>query len=165
MVTLDLDQYLELEKIALGAFAPLSGFMGEEEFWSCARSGRLSDGSVFPIPILLDMSAEDRARIRGKAAVALSFRGVPVGRLHPTGVFRPDRPAAARLIFGTDDPRHPGVSHVYGLAEYLVGGGGRTSRARRARGFVLLEKSNGDAGKFFDAWVAGRGGASNPERA
>ncbi len=48
MVTLDLDQYLELEKIALGAFAPLSGFMGEEEFWSCARSGRLSDGPRRP---------------------------------------------------------------------------------------------------------------------
>jgi len=148
MVTLDLDQYLELEKIALGAFAPLSGFMGEEEFWSCARSGRLRDGSVFPIPILLDMSAEDRARIRGKAAVDLFFRGVPVGRLHPTGVFRPDRPAAARLIFGTDDARHPGVSHFYGLAEYFVGGTVEL-RERVALEFSAYEKTPAETRAYF----------------
>ena len=41
-----------------------------------------------------------------------------------------DRPAAARLIFGTDDARHPGVAHFYGLKPVFVGG--RVELLRRA---------------------------------
>lgn len=44
---LDRDQYLELEKIGLGAFAPLTGFMSGEEFRSVVDTMRLPDGTVF----------------------------------------------------------------------------------------------------------------------
>ena len=97
MLNLNLDQYLELEKIGIGAFAPLTGFMDEEEFWSCLRSGRLKNGSVFTIPIVLDLSQEERDRIRGQATVDLFCDGLRVGRLRPTSIFKPDRREAVRL--------------------------------------------------------------------
>ncbi|MBI3769871.1 MAG: sulfate adenylyltransferase [Deltaproteobacteria bacterium] len=122
MLHLDLDQYLELEKIGIGAFAPLTGFMDEDDFWSCVRSGRLKNGSVFTIPIVLDISAEDHARIRTKTSIDLLYDGVLVGRLRPSSIFKPDRREATRLIFGTDDSEHPGVAHFCGLGEYFIGG-------------------------------------------
>src|SRR4029077_12504728 len=149
MLALNTDQYLELEKLGLGAFAPLTGFMDEEEFWSCARFGRLRDGSVFTIPILLDVSAEDRGRIQGKSSVDLFFDGVRVGRLRPHGIFKPDRRAAARLIFGTDDGEHPGVAHFYGLAEYFVGGEVEL-HARAALEFSAYEKTPAETRAYFE---------------
>ena len=57
MTTLALSrrQYLEFEKIAVGAFAPLDGFMGAAEFDSVVRDMRLPGGEIFPLPVVLDL--------------------------------------------------------------------------------------------------------------
>ncbi len=47
-INIAFDSYLELEKIALGAFFPLNSFMGSEEYESVVESMRLPNGSVFP---------------------------------------------------------------------------------------------------------------------
>ena len=52
-INIDFDSYLELEKIGIGAFKPLEGFMNEKDFYSVAESMRLVNGKLFPIPILL----------------------------------------------------------------------------------------------------------------
>ncbi len=148
MLHLDIDQYLELEKIGIGAFAPLTGFMDEEDFWCCVRTGRLKDGSVFTIPIVLDIAAEDRARIRGQSSVDLFFDGVLVGRIRPRSIFKPDRREAARLIFGTDDGEHPGVSHFGGLAEYFVGGDVELL-ARVSLPFSAYERTPAETKEYF----------------
>lgn len=127
---LDRDQYLELEKIGLGAFAPLEGFMDEREFRSVVDTMRLPGGAVFPLPVLLAVSEADAARLRDAGAVELRYGGHVVGRLAPRDFYRADRAAAARRIFGTDDRRHPGVAYFYDLAPVFVGG--RVDLLRRA---------------------------------
>ena len=115
-------QYLELEKIGLGAFAPLNGFMNEDEVRSVADDMRLPSGAVFPLPVVLDLSAEDSRRLKGRAQVSLTFAGQEVGQLSPESLFRPDKEALARKVFGTDDPNHPGVAHLFSMGEFFVGG-------------------------------------------
>ena len=51
-------QYLELEKLTLGAYAPLDGFMTEAAFASVVSSLHLPDGQFFPLPVTLDLSQE-----------------------------------------------------------------------------------------------------------
>mgnify|MGYP001565700273 CR=1 FL=1 len=51
-------QYLEFEKLALGAFRPLSGFMTQSEFDSVVETMRLPGGEVFSLPVILDVSKE-----------------------------------------------------------------------------------------------------------
>jgi sulfate adenylyltransferase len=122
VLDIDRDQYLELEKIGLGAFAPLEGFMDEREFRSVVDTMRLPGGAVFPLPVLLAVNDAEAAELRNAACVDLRFGERIVGRLAPRDFYRPDRRAAARGIFGTDDAGHPGVAYFYGLAPVFVGG-------------------------------------------
>lgn len=115
-------QYQELEKIALGAFAPLTGFMNEDEFQSVVHDMRLPDGNVFPLPVVLDLKKTDADRIKGQDRVILTFEGTEVGELRPVSFFSCDKPDVARHVFGTDDPDHPGVAHFLAMGEIMVGG-------------------------------------------
>ncbi|WP_374630788.1 sulfate adenylyltransferase [Ferrovibrio sp.] len=128
---LDRDQYLELEKIGLGAFAPLDGFMNEQQFRSVVDDMRLPGGAVFPLPVLLSVTEAEAARLHDAGEVALTFGGETVGRLWPSDFYRVDRPAAAKQIFRTDDRKHPGVAYFYDLAPVFVGG--RVELLKRAR--------------------------------
>ena len=56
--TLSDRQLCDLELILNGAFSPLDGFMDEESNNSVLDSNRLKDGTIWPIPILLDVSQE-----------------------------------------------------------------------------------------------------------
>ena len=51
VINLNHVQYLELEKIGLGAFDPLGGFMDEVQFTSVVDIMRLPDGGVFTVPV------------------------------------------------------------------------------------------------------------------
>ena len=77
-------QYLELEKIALGAFAPLHGFMDEVEFNSMVETMRLPDGAVFTLPVVLDVDTNTAKDLAARDQVELTFNGEPVGRLLPS---------------------------------------------------------------------------------
>ena len=65
-------QYLELQNIGLEAFLPLNGFMKEEEFVSVVETMRLPGNDVFPLPVVLDVDAE-QAKDAEKAEI-LNFR-------------------------------------------------------------------------------------------
>lgn len=130
-LALNRDQYLELEKIGLGAFAPLSGFMHEEDFRSVVENMRLANGSPFPLPVVLDVSAADADRLRGAARVALTYQGEEVGDVTPESFYTCDKEAAALAIFGTAERAHPGVANFLAAGEMFVGGSAKlTHRAR-----------------------------------
>ncbi|MDO8463844.1 MAG: sulfate adenylyltransferase [Gallionella sp.] len=121
-IILDRDQYLELEKIGLGAFAPLTGFMDEKEFLSVVETLRLPSGAVFSLPVILDIEEASVEAIRGTEVVDLVFNGTLVGRIRPSDFFSCDRREIARKVYGTDDPDHPGVKYFYGLKPIFLGG-------------------------------------------
>lgn len=121
-IVIDRDQYLELEKLGLGAFAPLTGFMNEEEFLSVVEKLRLPSGAVFTLPVVLDISEINASAISNADVVDLVFEGTLVGRIRPNDFFSCDRRAVARKVYGTDDPTHPGVRHFYDLKPIFIGG-------------------------------------------
>ena len=116
------DQYLELEKIALGAFKPISGFMREDEFHSVVDSLRLPGGDVFSLPIVLDVDGDSAAAARGRPRMSLIYDGVEVGDVAPESIFSCDKPKAARKIFGTADMAHPGVRNFMNGGDFFIGG-------------------------------------------
>ncbi len=121
-LTLNRHQYLELEKLHLGAFAPLQGFMTEDEFRGVVDALRLPDGEVFPLPVVLDVSAADKARLQGLPRVTLLFEGEAVGEIEPQSAFTCDKTDVAAKIFGTSDEAHPGVAFLLGQQDWFVGG-------------------------------------------
>ena len=65
-ITINRVQYLELEKLAFGAFSPVHGFMNEDEFHSVVKTARLPGGSPFPLPVILAVSREIAERVQGR---------------------------------------------------------------------------------------------------
>ena len=119
---IDRRQYLELENLAMGTFAPLRGFMTEEEFTGVVDRMRLPDQTLFPLPVVLDVPAPVGSAICPGTTIELVFDERVVGTVRVSSVYRYDKPHAVRQVFGTADTRHPGVAHFLGMGDVLIGG-------------------------------------------
>ena len=64
-------QLCDLELLSCGGFSPLTGFLGEQDYRSVCRRMRLGDGTLWPMPVTLDLPAEVVARARSAGALAL----------------------------------------------------------------------------------------------
>src|SRR5689334_5749332 len=53
---LDTRQLCDLELLLCGAFSPLEGFLGRDDYNGVVEHMRLSDGTLWPMPITLDVS-------------------------------------------------------------------------------------------------------------
>jgi sulfate adenylyltransferase len=124
-------QYLEFEKLAFGAFAPLSGFMSEPEFSSVVRTMRLPTGEPFPLPVVLDLRADQAESIGPGMDVTLVFEDEEVGSLSSSDLFRCDKAEVVQQVFGTVETAHPGVAHFYRMGDFFVGGPVKLTRRVR----------------------------------
>ncbi len=128
------DQLYDAEKIGIGAYSPLEGFMGSAELASVLKSGRLPNDLPWTIPILFpvptgpggggsaDLSTGDEVAI-----VDASDR--PLALLAIEERFRIDRSAIARATYGTEDAKHPNVADL--LAAGDEAWAGRVTLLRR----------------------------------
>jgi sulfate adenylyltransferase len=106
--------------LGIGAFSPLEGFMGLEDFRSTLHEMRLTNGVPWTIPIVFDVSADQVKRFGTE--VGLWYAGQPLAILSGIRSYGYDRQAYANHVFGTEDPKHPGVAHVFALGDVLLGG-------------------------------------------
>jgi sulfate adenylyltransferase len=119
---LNFRQYLELEKLHFGAFAPLRGFMDAGTFHSVVDTMRLPDGTVFPLPVVFDVQADQAGACETASEVDLVFDGRSVGTLRPNSLYDCDKRSVAAKVYGTADAAHPGVDQFYRMGDRFVGG-------------------------------------------
>lgn len=112
----------EIDNIASGVFSPLEGFLNRSDFESVLTEGRLSSGFAWTIPIVLDASDKDLGNTRPGDYLGLRLNGKNIARLYVEEIFSYDKSDFAEYIYGSDDPRHPGVEKIMGMKEHLVGG-------------------------------------------
>jgi sulfate adenylyltransferase len=117
-------QLCDLELLANGGFSPLRGFLGEEDYDAVCERVRLADGTLWPIPVTLDISEEKAAELAPGASLALRDpEGVMLAVVHVAELYRPDRDREAKLVFGTTDTAHPGVAYLLGKSGPVYVGG------------------------------------------
>jgi len=63
-VTLSPREQFDLEMIAIGAFSPVTGFMGRADFTNVCKEMRLANGTVWPIPVTFCPPDDVAATIR-----------------------------------------------------------------------------------------------------
>jgi sulfate adenylyltransferase len=117
-------QLCDLELLLNGGFSPLCGFMGRADYESVCTAMRLSDGTLWPIPVVLDVPEEVARQLGPGARLALRDpEGVMLAALHVEDVWRPEKSAEAQEVYGTANREHPGVAHVLeGTHPFYVGG-------------------------------------------
>ena len=110
-ITVDAYTAFDIDGIAKGLFSPLTGFMGEAETRAVLDTMHLRPGIPWTIPILLDVSREQAARLEVGAEVALQDdTGDVVAILHLAEKFSLDRAALCEKVYQTTDESHPGVT-------------------------------------------------------
>ncbi len=107
--------------IAIGAYSPLEGFMDHATYRSVVEAMHLPDGLPWTLPVTLPVEEDLARRLRAGGRVALRAPRL-LAVLTVTDVFRRDLEAEAHLVFGTTEPRHPGVARILGESPWVLGG-------------------------------------------
>ncbi len=114
----------EVIGITYGFFSPLQGFMGKADVDSVCKNMTLTNGVVWSIPILFDLSDKEIADygVKAGSSVLLTFGGNPMAILEVEEVFDYDRKAMCQAVYGTDEAKHPGCARTYEYKEKFVAG-------------------------------------------
>jgi sulfate adenylyltransferase len=121
---LSLRQALDLGLLVTGGFSPLDGFLGPDDHASVCSRMRLADGTVWPIPVTLDVDEGVARKLRTGDVLGLrDAKGSLLAVVHVGDVWRPDRDAESLAVFGTTDRAHPGAAHLLDHThDWYIGG-------------------------------------------
>jgi sulfate adenylyltransferase len=83
----------DLELLLSGAYAPLTGFLVRADMAALSRTGRLADGTPWPVPVTLDIPAELAAKLdpadpARRTVVLTDLEGAPIAAIEATDVWR-----------------------------------------------------------------------------
>ena len=116
-------QLCDLELLLSGGFSPLSGFLGRRDYDRVCREMRLGDGTLWPIPVVLDLPADFEPKLAAGHVALRDEEGLLLAVLHVSDVWRPDLAAEARFVHGTDDSAHSGVAYLQRESGPIYAGG------------------------------------------
>jgi sulfate adenylyltransferase len=120
-------QVCDLELLMNGGFAPLKGFMGQADYQGVVDRMRLADGTLWPIPITLDVSQAFADKVEPGQDIALRDQeGVILAILSVDDRWTPDKAHEAAQVFGADDLAHPAVNYLHNVAGPVYLGGAIT---------------------------------------
>ncbi|MFT5319315.1 MAG: sulfate adenylyltransferase [Chlamydiales bacterium] len=117
-------QICDLELLLNGGFAPLKGFMNIEDYKSVIHNMRLSNGALWPIPVVLDIDAAFASKLSiGDEIHLCNFENVPLASLKIESLWEADFELEANQVYGTSHPGHPGVNYLFQKSHpYYLGG-------------------------------------------
>ena len=114
----------DLILMGMGAYTPLTGFMGEADWRGVAGDMKMADGTFWPIPITLSATGDLAETIGDGDEVALvdGDTGTVMGTMAVSERYEPDHSFENANVFTTEDPAHPGVEKVLGQPPVNLGG-------------------------------------------
>jgi sulfate adenylyltransferase len=117
-------QLCDLELLLNGGFSPLTGFMNSADYDAVCANMRLANGTLWPMPITLDVPEAFAATlVRGTTVALRDAEGVMLAALHVEDIWTPDRDAEAQSVFGTTNREHPGVAALLDRTQPVYVGG------------------------------------------
>ncbi len=124
-ITIDTQGALDAEKIAIGAFSPLTGFMGEADYSAVLASSQLVNGLSWTIPIILAPRNSENpglGDIHVGDSPVLIYNGKPVAILHVEEKFPIDKTEFAQAVYGTTEDAHPDVKKLAHAGDTIFAG-------------------------------------------
>lgn len=126
----------DLIMMGIGGFSPLEGFMNKEDWKSVCANMTLADGTFWPVPVTLDVSAEEARKLHLGEEVALVYKGDIIATMKIEDIYEmtaKDKEWECEMVFKGEGPDsqnfwevapkdHPGVKMVLSQKEYNIGG-------------------------------------------
>ena len=112
----------DLECLATGIYSPLEGFVSEADYKSIVDTMRLSNGTVWSIPITLQVAEDAASQYPAGQEIALTSGGEILAVMNVTDVYRPNQTREAEQVYRTDDSKHPGVAAMMDAGTVYLGG-------------------------------------------
>ena len=117
-------QLCDFELIANGGFDPLNGFMGQAEYENVCTNYRLTNGALWPIPIVMDIDEATKIHLEsndGKLLIT-DANGTERGILHVEQIYKPDKKMEGDLVYGGNKDHCEIININTNVKEYYVGG-------------------------------------------
>lgn len=117
------DRYgADIEMIAVGAFSPITGFMGKADCESAIENMTLTNGLAWGIPIPLPAGDQYDNLSEGQEIALLNKEGHVLAIMTVEEKFELDLANFAQKCFGTTEDKHPGVAAINrGGNKYIAG--------------------------------------------
>jgi sulfate adenylyltransferase len=118
----------DVELLLDGSFAPLTGFLNESDYKSVVENMRLTNGKLWPMPIVLPIDGVLKEKIKHEEYVILkNSYGLPIAKLYVQDIYKPDIKKECKKVYGSNDKNHPYVSIIKNLVKesndlWYVGG-------------------------------------------
>ena len=110
--------------LAMGAYTPLDGFMGHDDWRGSCLEMKLTSGAFWPIPITLSVDQNLADSIHGEEEVTLidaeTSEILAVMEVHEK--YSIDKQLEVEHVYRTADPKHPGVAKVLHQGDVNLGG-------------------------------------------
>jgi sulfate adenylyltransferase len=123
-VPLDSRAVSDISMLAMGAYTPLDGFMGHDDWRGSCLDMKMADGTFWPIPITLPVARDvaDEIAIGEEIDLADGETGDILAVMTVTEKYEPDTALEAEHVYRTTDPEHPGVAKVLAQGEVNLAG-------------------------------------------
>lgn len=116
-------QICDIELILNGGFSPLTGFLNEQDYDNVVQNSRLADGTLWTMPINLDVTNEFAQSVKpGDRIALLQDDSIPIAILTIDDIYKPNKQIEAEKVF-RGDPEHPAIVYLMNTVnEYYIGG-------------------------------------------
>ena len=118
-------QTCDIELLLNGGFSPLTGFMTSNEYNGVVNNMHLSDGTIWPMPICLDISEDKALEIEKSGSKQLVLRDGehnPIAVMDIEDLWKPNKTIEAEAVFG-GDPEHPAIQYLNNQTQNMYIGG------------------------------------------
>ena len=110
--------------MAMGAYTPLDGFMGEADWRGVCADMKMSDGLFWPIPVTISVVPElaDSVAIGEEVALVDGESGAVMATMEVAEKYAIDKAFECANVYRTTDVDHPGVLKVVQQGEVNLAG-------------------------------------------
>ena len=121
-VPLDSRAVSDVLMLAMGAYTPLDGFMGHDDWRRSCIEMKWANGLFWPIPITLSVHHDLADRIQDEVALIDAETGEILAIMEVREKYRIDKAIEAEHVYRTTDAKHPGVAKVLQQGEVNLAG-------------------------------------------